>query len=240
MSSAVRNLAWKEWHEQRWKLVLGSVILGGLTGIGLQARIVSDLEVISLAGFVGAFLWPIFVAMGLVAYERGEGSLHSLLALPVRPALVVALKVLSGTVACLVPLASSALIACFVAGGREVPIAEMLVFYSACPAVALCLMLWTLCFSVRQPSEGRAGLVGVGLMLIFFLSSPGAEHKFWGWFNPLFAFRFESAFRRLLRWAVVSWEVRGLGVFLLVQLAIALVLFLLTVVRLPRQARSRI
>ena len=85
MVKIVRSLLWKEWHEQRWKLAFGSVILMGLVSVGLQARLLPDRDILLLAIFVGSYLLPVFVAMGLVAAEQGEGSLHTLLALPLRP-----------------------------------------------------------------------------------------------------------------------------------------------------------
>ena len=244
MSTPVRNLLWKEWREQRWKLMLGSTILAGLAGIGLWVQIVPSDEVIRLSVLVGMLLWPIFVAMGLVAYERGEGSLHSLLALPVPGELVLVVKLVVGAVACVVPLGAAAAVVAVLAGGRDVPVAEVLANYAGAAVVALSLMLWTVCFSVRQPTEGRAGLVGTLVMLVIVFSATGALDARWGCVNPVSALGLVDAYN----FATHRWIPSQLGgpvsdietAFVLVQCSLAVALFLLAAVRLPREARSRI
>jgi hypothetical protein len=38
----MRSLIWKEWHEQRWQLAFGCVMLMSFAAIALRARLVSD------------------------------------------------------------------------------------------------------------------------------------------------------------------------------------------------------
>ena len=78
----VRSLFWKEWHEQRWKLGFGSIILMSFAAISLRARLMPDEDVVVTVVAIAGLLLPVLVSMGLVAPERADGSLRSLRALP--------------------------------------------------------------------------------------------------------------------------------------------------------------
>jgi len=230
MGKLVRSLLWKEWREQRWKLAFGSVTLAAFTGVGLQARLVPDEYIVLLTSFVGGWLLPVFVAMGLVAAERGEGSLHTLLALPARPWVVLAVKLLVGAAACLAPLAASAGIACLLVGGREMHVPVIVARHAASAMIAMCVLVWTVSLSIRQPTEARAGLMGAAIVLVIVLGIPGSGRTerlyFVDYLNPGLVMRLMDSLQ--------------LGTYLLTQIALAAFLFWLALLRLPRHVSSRI
>src|SRR5512147_2569179 len=78
----IGSLLWKEWSEQRWKLLLGTAMLAGFTLIGLRTRLGPDIAFIAAGGILYAFVFPMFVAMDVIAGDRAEGGLGALLALP--------------------------------------------------------------------------------------------------------------------------------------------------------------
>ncbi len=178
MRNTTRNLFWKEWHEQRWRMAFGCVLMSALPALGLMARVVPDEAVVTVAMLVGSVLLPIFAAMGLIAPERSERTLGSLLVLPVSSRTVLSVKTVVGLATCLAPLACATIVSLFMAGGRELSSGHI---FMACQgsAVFACLVLvWTLAFSVRQSTEARVGLVGMGVvaawvMLTMFM------HMFW-------------------------------------------------------------
>lgn len=167
----LRNLAWKEWREHGWKMAFGCALLASLCFIGLRARIVEDRAVLLLTAFLGGLLLPVFVAMGLVAEDRSGGSLKTLLSMPVRPMAILAVKVIVGALITVVPLATAVGVVLMVAGEREVASEMLLRAFLATCVLAVLTMVWTVCFGVRQRTEARVGLIGMGLLMGWWIAA---------------------------------------------------------------------
>lgn len=161
----MRNLFWKEWREQRWKMAFGCVMLVSFCAIGLRARMVPDFTIIILTAFFGGPLLALLTAMGVVGRDRGEGSLDYLLALPVAPYRVLGVKMLVGLANCFVPVLGVGLVASIVAGGREMTFLQIFGTVGVGLWLATHLLVWSVAIGIRQPSEARAGLVGVGVIV---------------------------------------------------------------------------
>ncbi len=191
----VRNLFWKEWHEQRWKLGFGSIILMSFVAISLRARLLPDEQVVFTVVAIAVLLLPVLVSMGLVAPERADGSLQSLRAMPVSAWTIMTIKILIGLVVSAGPVAAAAAITCLIAGGREMSVTQILVIYARCLGVVLSLMLWMLAVGVELPSESRAGMMGMGVMIIWLLVAGGLLRVDISWLWALCPFGF--MFQRL-------------------------------------------
>jgi ABC-type transport system involved in multi-copper enzyme maturation permease subunit len=167
----IKSLFWKEWCEHRWKLAYGCVILMGFALIGLRSRLIQDDIIVTFAFAGGPILMALFVGMGLIAAERNEGSLEMLLALPVRPWKVFAVKMAMGALVCAVPIVGCMAVSLAVAGGREISATRIAVAYLGGIAFSVIMLVWMVAFSIRQPSEARAGLVGIGVFVswVFFV-----------------------------------------------------------------------
>ena len=160
-----RSLVWKEWHEQRWRLWFGAALLGMFTLIGLRTRIMPDEQIVILTIMIGGMGLPLMVAMGLVAPERAEGTIVRLMALPVPPWKVVAAKGLIGGLVCVAPILVSAAIALLIAGDRELAWGELLGLYAMAMGTTLVMFSWLTAVAIRQPSEARAALVGIAVVV---------------------------------------------------------------------------
>ncbi len=159
----IKPLIWKEWHEQRWKLAFGCVLLMGYTAIALQSRLMPDEILIFFGSVFGAPLMSILVAMGLVAVERADGSLDTFLALPVKSGKILMVKLLTGTVVCVVPILGSMIVALLIAGGRELSALDIAIDYLGSTAFCLVMFIWTVSFGIRQTSEARVGLISIAI-----------------------------------------------------------------------------
>lgn len=169
----MRPLLWKEWHEQRWKLGFGSVVLCAFALIGLRTRIVSDESIIVATCALGVLLLPILSAAGLFPAERGEGTLKTLLALPVTRSKILAAKLILGGVLCAVPLLASAAVSLLFTGGREISGAAMLAIYLRAIASGIILFVWMFALTVRSPSEGRGAALAVGILVCWLIVAAG-------------------------------------------------------------------
>src|SRR3712207_2884161 len=114
---------------------------------------------------LGGMFFPLMVAMGLIAPERAEGTIVRLLALPVPTWKVLAAKALVGGVVCGAPMVASAVIAAAVAGDREMSWGQLIGFYGMAVGVTFSVFTWLTAAGVRQPSEARVGLVGIGMLV---------------------------------------------------------------------------
>jgi ABC-type transport system involved in multi-copper enzyme maturation permease subunit len=227
------SLLWKEWHEQSWKLGFGCIVLGALALIGLHARIVADETMIKWVCFLGVTMLPVLSSTGLVPAERGEGTLESLLALPVKPWKILAAKTLIGLILCAGPLAVAMGVSLLIAGGREMPSSAILGVYSGCIGVAVSLFIWMLALTIQLPSEARAALIGVGLLIFWMLATAGLGAESmpkWAMSISPFAMIYEFANR-------LTYDINGNGPLppsgvLAVQMAIAAALWLWALSRL--------
>ncbi len=174
----IGKLIWKEWCEQRWKLALACVVMMAFVLIGLQARIVMDKAIVACSVMLGGLVLPVFVGMDLVAAERAEGSLQTLLALPIRPWKTLAVKLAMGMFSCVVPILGAGLIAYLIAGGRELTTSRMVAIYASTASLAVSVLICMLAFGIREPNEARAATVGVAVVVAWTLISTIYVHTF--------------------------------------------------------------
>jgi ABC-type transport system involved in multi-copper enzyme maturation permease subunit len=169
----LRSLIWKEWHEQRWKLAFACVILLSYTGIGVYTRILPDAAILLGGTVCAAILLPIFACMDLVAAERAEGSLKTLLVLPVRHWAAFAVKAAIGLLTCVAPLFANLLLFLALTNTREASNAQLVPWCVGMMAFSASAFVWMFAFGMRQPSEARAALVSIGVLFawIFALSN---------------------------------------------------------------------
>jgi len=161
----IKPLIWKEWHEQRWKLVFGCVLLMGYTAIGLQSRLWTDEGMVLTTCVWGAPFLPIFVVMGLFSMERQDRTLERLLSLPVKPWKVFSVKLVIGAVICVLPILGSMLITLFIAAGREMTAWRIIIPYLGSMGFILAMFIWSAAIGVRQPGEARAALVSLAILI---------------------------------------------------------------------------
>lgn len=169
----MRSLLWKEWHEQRWKLAFGSLILASFALVGLRARVIADETMLESICILSVLLLSVLSSTGLIPPEREEGTLQTLLALPIRPSMIFAIKTFAGVLLCAVPLILTAAVSVAIAGGREVSTAAIIAFYAGTLAATLSLFFWMFALTVRLPSETRASLITIGILIIWMIASLG-------------------------------------------------------------------
>ena len=169
----MHRLLWKEWHEQSWKLGFGSLVLVALALIGLHSRIIDDESMVMFVCFLGVILLPVLSSTGLVPAERSEGSLESLLALPITSRRILVAKTAMGLLLCAAPLLLAGLISILTAGGREMTSEAMFTLYARSALAAISLFIWMLALTIRLPNETRASLLAVGLLIFWMLATEG-------------------------------------------------------------------
>ena len=133
-----------------------------------------------------AFPIPLFVAMGLVAEEREEGSMRMQLALPVSAEWVYVIKILLGALACTTLTAAVLLVTFIMAGNREISTADILRTFGFAMPFGAIFMLWTVVFSIKRKTQWAAALTGIAIaacwvfLVIFddiFLSRVGRDYS---------------------------------------------------------------
>jgi hypothetical protein len=171
----VRTLLWKEWHEHVWKLAFGSLILGAFALIGLRARVVADETLLEGVCILAVLLLPVLASTGLIPAERSDGTLDTLLALPVRPLKIFAAKAIMGVLLCAGPILFTAIISIAIAGEREAPSLAIASLFVRTVAATLSLLFWMICATVNLPNETRAALIALGVQIIWLLLTPALD-----------------------------------------------------------------
>jgi len=169
----MQGLLWKEWHEQRWKLAFGSLMLAAFAFVGLRARVIADDSLLRYVCGIAVLLLPLLSSTALVAAERSDGTLGSLLALPVQAWRVLVAKTVMGVALCAGPIVLTAMVSFAVSGGREMPAGAMAGMFARTLLAALSLFFWMFALSVRLPNETRAALVAVGVLVGWLIVSLG-------------------------------------------------------------------
>jgi len=169
----MRNLIWKEWHEQSWKLAFGCIVLGALAMIGLRARVIADEKMMMWVCAVGLTLLPVLSSTGLIPAERAEGSFESLLAMPIAPWRILLAKTIMGLLLCAGPLIFAGAASLLIAGGREINSSDVIHLYLRSTLATVSLFIWMLALTARLPSEARAALVAMGIFVCWILGTEG-------------------------------------------------------------------
>ena len=215
------RLLWKEWREQSWKLAFGSILLAALALIGLRTQVTPDSAMMMAVCFLGLSMLPVLASTGLVPAERGEGCLESLLALPVAPWKILLAKTLLGVLLCAVPLLAACAGSLLVAANREVPTLGILILFGRTILTTLSLFVWMLALTIRLPSETRASLLAVGILIIWLMVGFGVTRSVYPIAPPIALAAIPFAF--------ITFgldRVPAFGIVLLVQATIALALWL--------------
>lgn len=106
----LKPLIWKEWHEQRWKLAFGTVMLVFFTGAMLAARLTTSREVVVVVWILGGLVLSLYSAMGVFAPEVTNKTKLFLASKPARPWQVFAVKWFFGWLNFAVPMLLCSLI----------------------------------------------------------------------------------------------------------------------------------
>ena len=195
------NLFWKEWHEQKWKLL-------ALTAIALSvclALLFQDLGNVAFSlvftSMAYAMLAPILMGMGVCAGEHATGVIHFVRAQPVSMRRVASVRWIAGACVLLIPLICVSAI-CWIVQYVEEQVGPKSVrtdaffelnsswressalYVVSLAGMAACLNLyaWIVAIAVNQRTEYRAGLVGLLVAVaVLFIGVFGLS----GWDNHL-------------------------------------------------------
>lgn len=180
MTGIIPSLLWKEWREQRWKIAYMSFLMVSIVAIGLRTRMLPDRSFFIFSMLTGAFLLPIFIGMGLFASEKSEDTLPMLMALPIKPWKIFAVKIFMGVIACLVPFATTLLTVLLLAGNREQQTSTIILSYGLAFVFALTFLFWIIGFGITQPTEARTALIAMAIALSWSLFTMVEDELFPG------------------------------------------------------------
>ncbi len=189
------NLIWKEWHEQKWKLLALTVIALSVC-VAMLSQDVHSAE-FALVSTMWAFVMfaPTFVAMGVSAGEHASGVIRFVRAQPVPAWKVATARCLAGVCLLIIPILCSSLL-CWLAAfawPQSGPYSVRTASLSGLPdewtfslklvvltgiglAASVNLYAWIVAITVNQRTEFRAGLIGLLVTVVLFvLGSVGLD-----------------------------------------------------------------
>ena len=203
MRTIWHSLAWREWHEHKWKLAAITAVLWGVAAFALSTDGVRD-RLDTLVPMASMCLIPlgVFVGLGSAASERSRGTLAFTQSLPVPMWRVAAWKLVSGlaTLATPVVLGVAVLYAATLipvlganiqqsverSSDRTVTGSVLVDIGIFCTAFALSFYIWATAWGVNRRDEVSAAaiaipvmvgwgmMLGVGWYLVFWLALGGS------------------------------------------------------------------
>ncbi|MEX2315660.1 MAG: hypothetical protein WD669_00810 [Pirellulales bacterium] len=195
MRTTWHSLAWKEWHEHKWKLASIVAIIWALTAYNLLVNRgeIDVIQSVAAVGMVCLLPLSVFVGLGDAAGERSQNTLPFLQALPVSTQRAAAAKLVFGLVTVIAPILLTWLFVylwCIIAGMLGVSYAssiarmaqesrtwltgisfvdDVLVFLFA----AISLYIWSAAAGVNRKDEVSAGAVALLVMTGYWLLFAG-------------------------------------------------------------------
>jgi hypothetical protein len=170
----IMPIAWKEWHEQRWRLAFGTVMLTGLIGSLAAARVITESEIMVIFWGAATVVLPLYSAMGVFAPEHTAGTFTFYAAKPARPFRVFITKWFFGWLNVVVPVVVTVVFTLLVAGGSLPRLANPDLDNLFSLLVALCFgtvfYTMTSCLAPSRRGEAFVGLCGLlilGLMAMY-------------------------------------------------------------------------
>ena len=176
------TMIWKEWLGLRWKLAaLGAIPLGMLAAVLMYDATFIAQGLVSVVIGYGAVA-PIFLAMHATAEERSSGTLDFVRGLPVSLVQLGLVRVLATLAVLLAPLIVTGVIVYGVAsflswcnpethfemGVRGLALGPAIaLFIASGMTVTASLYLWTTALAMNQPSELRAGVIGIANLVVW-------------------------------------------------------------------------
>jgi hypothetical protein len=175
-------ILWKEWLGLRWKLAaLTAIPVGSILGLLAVDMTLIPTSLITLFVAYGAIA-PIFMAMHAAADDNSAGTLEFVRGLPVPLFRFGMIRIVATLAVLLVPLLATATTvwilktasASWPFGGSfatfSIPsglFLDVVVPTAAGMTASASLFLWTTALAMNQPSELRAGLIGVATAVVW-------------------------------------------------------------------------
>lgn len=104
MRTIWQSLAWKEWHEHKWKLAALTAILLCCIAVAFKSQNSQHFSLFAVAILLPMIPLSLVIATTSATSERSRGTLPFLLALPTSPKQIAKAKLLSGLGTCLLPV----------------------------------------------------------------------------------------------------------------------------------------
>jgi ABC-type transport system involved in multi-copper enzyme maturation permease subunit len=183
-----RQLLWKEWREQRWKLIFGIVMLVFFTGTLMATQLSTSREVLVAVWMLGGLVMALYSAMGVFAPEISNGTQIFLATKPIQPWKIFFGKWLIGwlnfTVPMLVCSVGLAIINLTRPEGQLFDLQYITRGTFAGLGFGTMLYTMTCCFAPRKSGEAMAGLTGLIVGLVFFAHMGIIEMTIRPWNKP--------------------------------------------------------
>lgn len=202
-------LLWKEWHEQKWKLLsLTAIVLSVFLILLFDNASMAVTAIVPTMYLYSAFA-PLFAAMGIAASEHSLRSIEFVRAQPIELWKIAGVRWVSGALVVIMPLAACVLLFLAVVviwPQNSIPkgmgntlhstvVTIAFTYFGLAAAISLNLYAWIVAICVNQRTEFRAGLIGlISMVVLVFVGLFAAVRVGDGFFGrgyswvPLFAF----------------------------------------------------
>jgi ABC-type transport system involved in multi-copper enzyme maturation permease subunit len=180
----LKNLLWKEWRENLWKLGFCLCVSLAFTGLLFRIRLTPDTANGVVISLVQMFMVCVVYALDLFSGEMSHRTIHLLFKIPVPRWQIFYSKVLVALGSLFLIFISTGLMMEFMAGGRETEVGMLFQMNGLFGLCAGLLLIWFCVFGCQSRNEAGSlvALFGVliGWGIVYFWSGicdvPWAYH----------------------------------------------------------------
>lgn len=184
-----KELFWKEWRENLWKLIFCGVVSFGFVMLLFRIRLFPDAANCIAISFVQMFAVPVVYALDIFSGEMSNRTIHLLFKFPVARWKIFFNKYLVCVLGMCLVFAGTGLLMEVMSQGRETEIGFLMKNNISFGISGLLLFTWFCVFGAQSRSEAGslAAMFGVviGWLIIFFWASV-CEVEWAMWFVPYF------------------------------------------------------
>jgi len=160
-----RMLLWKEWQENRWKLLFCGVASVVFTVMLFRIRIVPDFSNCMLISLVQMFVVPVVYSLDIFSGEVSNRTIHLLFKIPAPRWMIFFSKYLVSALGMALIFVVTGVLMELLAHGRETRMLFLLKTNLLCGAAGLFLFTWFCVFGCQSRSEAGSLVAMFGVFI---------------------------------------------------------------------------
>ena len=178
-----KQLLWKEWRENLWKLTFGGAVSAAFVLLLFRIRLFPDATNCVSISFVQMLVLPVIYALDIFSGEMSNGTIHLLFKFPVPRWKIFISKYFISIGGFLTIFLMSGLLMELIAQGRETDTGFLLKLNASFGISALLLFTWFCPFGAQSRSEAGSlvamfsVIIGWGIIMLW----SGVSEYMWIW-----------------------------------------------------------
>ncbi len=160
-----KQLLWKEWRENLWKLIFGGAVSVAFTMLLFRIRLFPDVQNCTVISFVQMLVVPVIYALDIFSGEMSNRTIHLLFKFPVPRWKIFFSKYLVSIGGMVAIFLTSGLLMEIMSQGREAETGFLLKMNASFGTPAILIFTWFCAFGAQSRSEAGSLVAMFGVII---------------------------------------------------------------------------